>query len=300
MIMKIFKSIFFSIIFISISINAQSLLTRYSDYGKMIVTQLHNASFPDTGRTNGHTYNNQLYPFKDHYDDSTVAVFVPKGYKPENEVDLIIHFHGWSNNVDSTFAQYNLVQQFAESGKNALLVIPEGPKNAPDSYGGKLEDTNGFKKFVDELIDSLYSKKIISTQKIGKIILSGHSGGYRVMSFILMRGGLDKYIKEVYLFDALYAEEEKFVYWIDHFNGKLIDIYTEHGGTKEDSQKLADDFNGWGFPCASFPDEQKVTPADLENNRLIFIYSDLQHNFVVNARNEFRDYLKASCLEDIK
>ena len=298
--MKNIRLIIVIIFFCSLLINAQSLLTRYSDQGRMVITHLHNASFPDTGRTNGHTYNNQLYPYKDHYDDSTVAVFVPKGYHSKKEVDLVIHFHGWSNNVDSTFAQYNLVQQFVESGKNALLVIPEGPKNAPDSYGGKLEDTNGFKKFVNELIDTLFHRKVITTQKIGKIILSGHSGGYRVMAFILMRGGLDKYIKEVYLFDALYAEEEKFAYWVDHYNGKLIDIYTEHGGTKEDSQKFADDFRGWGIPCASFPDEQKVTSADLKNNRIIFIYSDLQHNFVVSARNEFRDYLKASCLNDIK
>ncbi len=298
--MKIFKSIPAILIIFSISLNAQNLLTRYSDYGKMIVTHLHNASFPDTGRANGHTYDNKLYPFKDHYDDSTVAVFVPKGFNSGDEVDLVVHFHGWSNNVDSTFSNYNLVNQFVESGKNALLVIPEGPKNSPDSYGGKLESKNGFKKFVEELIDTLYSQKIISTQKVGRIILSGHSGGFRVMAFILMRGGLDEHIKEVYLFDALYAEEEKFVFWVDHYNGKLIDIYTEHGGTKEDSQKLAEDFNGWGLPCISFSDEQKVTPDDLKNNKLIFIYSDLQHNSVVSARNEFCNYLKASCLDDIK
>ena len=298
--MKIFKIILAGLVIVSVSINAQNLTTRYSNYGEMIVTHLHNASFPDTGRAKGHTYDTTFYPVAGHYDDSTVAVFIPKGYYQGSKVDLVIHFHGWFNNVDSTFLQYNLVKQFVGSGKNALLVVPEGPKNAPDSYGGKLEYKEGFSKFVHELIDTLYSQKKINTGKIGKIILSGHSGGYRVMSFILMRGGLANHIKEVYLFDALYAEKEKYIYWLDHYKGKLIDIYTEYGGTKDESNKLTDDLKGWGIPFKSFDSELNVTPYDLANNRLVFIYTDLQHNYVLSARNEFMNYLKASCLKNIQ
>ena len=280
-------------------LSAQDLTNRYSGFGEMIVTHLHSAPFPDTARTSGYTYNNKFYSAEDHYMDSTVAVFVPKGYKQKSSVDLVIHFHGWFNNVDTTFGHYNLVQQFAKSGKNALLVIPEGPKNAPDSYGGKLEQKGGFKRFVNELIDTLFSRKIILTEKIGRIIISGHSGGYRVMSFILMRGGLTSHIKEVYLFDALYAEQEKFVYWFDQYEGKLIDIYTTSGGTKENSEKIIDDLNGWEIPYVSFENEQSVTPFALANNRLIFIYTDLQHNDVLSARNEFMEFLMASCLTNI-
>lgn len=277
----------------------QDLTERYSDLGKIVITHLHASPFPDTARVKGYTYNNKFYSAEDHYSDSTVAVFIPNGYKQKSTVDLVIHFHGWFNNVDSTFGHYNLARQFAESGKNALLVIPAGAKDVPDSYGGKLEDSGGFKRFVEELIDTLFARKVVSTERIGRIILSGHSGGYRVMSFILMRGGLTGHIKEVYLFDALYAEQEKFVYWFDHYKGKLIDIYTKNGGTKENSEKIVADLKGWRIPYISFDSEQSVTPFKLANNRLIFIYTDLQHNDVLSARNEFEEFLKASCLTNI-
>lgn len=289
----IFTLLYFSNIF------SQSLLTRYSQYGKIVITHLHNASFPDTGRAKGHTYDSTFYSAKDHYMDSTVAVFIPKGFKSGSSINLVIHFHGWNNNVDSTFAQYNLVKQFVESDKNALLVVPGGAVNVPDSYGGKLEETNGFKRFINELMDTLYSREVISNEKIGKIILSGHSGGYRVMAYILMRGGLTKYIKEVYVFDALYADKEKFIHWFDHYNGKLIDIYTQHGGTKQETEKLIADLKGWGIPFISFDNENNVTRFDLANNRLIFIFTDLPHNYVLYKRNEFRKFLKASCLQNI-
>lgn len=282
------------------TLRAQDLSTRYSDYGEMVITHLHNASFPDTGRADGHTYNNKFYSAADHYMDSTVAVFIPKGYKEGSAVDLVIHFHGWGNNVDSTFARFNLVEQFVNSGKNALLVVPEGPKNSPDSYGGKLESPGGFKRFINELLDTLYARGKINGEKVGRIILSGHSGGYRVMSYILMRGGLSSHIKQVILFDALYAETEKFVFWLDHYNGKLIDIYTDHGGTKDDSEKLMADLKGWGIPFISYDNETEVTPFGLANNRLVFIHTDLPHNGVPYKRNEFMNYIKASCLDNIK
>ena len=298
--MKILKIIIIVTFVFYTNLFSQSLLTRYSEYGEMIITHLHSASFPDTGRAEGHTYDSTFYSAKDHYMDSTVAVFIPKGFKSGNSIDLVIHFHGWFNNVDSTFAQYNLVKQFVESGKNAILVVPGGAKNVPDSYGGKLEEANGFRRFINELMDTLYTRKVIANVKVGKIILSGHSGGYRGMSYILMRGGLTNHIKEVYVFDALYAEKEKFIHWFDHYDGKFIDIYTQHGGTKEETGKLIADLKGWDIPFISFIDENDVTPFDLANNRLIFIFTDLQHNYVIYKRNEFEEYLKASCLSNIK
>jgi len=42
----------------------------------------------------------------------------------------------------------------------------------------------------------------------------------------------------VWLFDALYAQTDRFLKWMDTRNGRLIDIYTEHGGTKERTEEL--------------------------------------------------------------
>jgi hypothetical protein len=120
------------------------------------------------------------------------------------------------------------------------------------------------------------------------------------MAYILMRGGLSASIKQVILLDALYADTEKYVYWLDHYDGKLIDIYTDHGGTKDDSENLMADLKGWGIPFVSYNNESDVTDFGLANNRLVFIHTDLPHNEVPFERDEFMRFVKASCLDNIK
>ena len=112
-----------------------------------------------------------------------------------------------------------------------------------------------------------------------------------------MRGGIPDKIREVYLFDALYGQAEKYAYWIDHYKGKMITVYTDSGGTKDETESLMEDLRGWGIPY--FADhETKLAPGDLLSNRLIFIRSDLGHDMVMHGRMQYRDYLKASGLPD--
>jgi hypothetical protein len=44
--------------------------------------------------------------------------------------------------------------------------------------------------------------------------------------------------------------------------------------------------------------EMDATAEDLQKHRLIFLYTDLEHNDVVNAHKNFREYLKASGLPE--
>jgi hypothetical protein len=287
------------LLFFSISTNqflfGQSLTEKYKQYGEVIISKLSSAPFPHQKRMNGHTYDNKNYSFLEHYNDSTVLIFIPKRYKQQEKNDFVIHFHGWNNNVDSVLSQFKLIEQFSESGKNAILIVPQGPKNTPDSFGGKLEDENGFRNLMNDIIELLCQKEILNSKSIGNIILSGHSGGYRVMSYILLRGGLTENIKEVFLFDGLYGQIEKYTYWLDHYDGKLIDIYTDNGGTKDQSENLMACFNSWKIPFI-FKNEIDLSDDDLRNNRIIFIYTDLEHNDVIHVRSQFMKYLKASCL----
>lgn len=287
------------LLFFSISttqfLSGQPLTERYNQYGEVIISELSNAPFPHQKRMDGHTYDNKSYSLKEHYNDSTVLIFIPKGHKPREKNDFVIHFHGWYNNVDSVLSQFTLIEQFSESNKNAILIVPQGPKNSPDSFGGKLEEENGFYNFIDEIADLLYEKKLIVSKIIGDVILSGHSGGYRVISYILMRGGLTDKIKEVFLFDGFYGQIEKYTYWLDHYTGKFINIYTKNGGTKEESENLMECFNSWKVPYI-FKNEIDLSDEDLRNNRIIFIYTDLEHNDVIHVRSQFMKYLKASRL----
>ncbi len=266
-------------------------------YGEVIVTQFSSAPFPHPLRSSGHSYDGVLYSYDQHYCDSSVAIFIPKGYKPGNRVDLVFHFHGWFNNIDTTFARYGLARQFAESRKNAILVVPEGPRNAPDSFGGKLEDKDGFSKLVRDVLHFLLAKKKITSGRVGRIILSGHSGGYHVISFILAQGGLTQHIKEVFLFDALYGQTEKFVHWIDSYNVRLLDVYTDSGGTREETRGLIADLDAWKVPHLD-AELGQIGPKDIAGHRFIFLHTTLAHDEVMQARSAFREFLRSSCLSN--
>ncbi len=270
---------------------------RYEHLGHMLHIRSAYAMFPHALRDSGHVYGGAHFPAPEHYRDSSVAIFVPNGFRRTSAVDLVFYFHGWTNNIDTAFAKYRIVEQFCESGKNAVLVHPEGPKNAPDSFGGKLEEPEVFKRLVGDVLQTLHAYEIIQGETPGRIILAGHSGAYRVMSFILLRGGLTDRIQEVYLFDALYGQTEKFAHWIDHSQGKFINIHTADGGTRQESLNLIDDLAAWGIPFHAAP-ESTITAHDLRIHRILFIDSELGHSDVIYKRDQLREYLRASFLSD--
>ncbi len=291
-------SILFSLI-IPCLLHSQSLQERYTHLGELFVPLFSSAPFPHSKRANGHTYGKQFFSAEKHYSDSSVAVFIPKGFKQTKNVDLVIYFHGWNNNIDSACAQFKLIEQFAESNKNALFIFPEGPKDAPDSFGGRLEEKDGLNNLVNDVLKYLKEKKKTKHTNVGKIILAGHSGAYRVIAFCLMQGGLTKNISDVFLFDALYGQTEKYAYWIDHYKGRFINIYTDSGGTKNETENLMADLDGWKIPYF------KTTETDLElkelkKHRLIFIHSDLEHNGVIAERKQLFKFLQTTSIATTK
>jgi len=287
-----------AIVFSKLSLS-QPLTERYNYLGEIFVTQFSAASFPHPNRINGHIYDGKTYSAQEHYSDSSVAIFIPKGFRPTEKTNIVVYFHGWNNNIDSACAQFNLIEQFCESNINAIFVFPEGPKNSPDSFGGKLEDKNGLKNLIDDVLKYLNDQKKIKSEAVGNIILAGHSGAYRVISFCLMRGGNTKNISDVILFDALYGQTKKYVHWIENFSGRFINIYTDNGGTKSETENLMSDLDAWKISYFK-TEESQLKINDLINNRLIFIHTDLTHNEVIPVRHQFRDYLKTSKWPAIK
>lgn len=188
--------------------------------------------------------------------------------------------------------KFNLIEQFYNSNKNAILVLPESAKNAPDSFGGKLEEKNVFNELtfeISEKLDSIYAGKF----NVGNISLAGHSGAYRLISYILLRGGLSENIEAVYLFDGLYADTEKYSYWIDHYNGRFINIYTPNGGTKLESENLINCLEGWNIPYKLIKNDD-FSSNSLKDQRIVIIKSELGHNEVIHTKNQFQKFLESS------
>src|SRR5436190_22370151 len=120
--------------------------------GMLILRPFQNAPYPHPSRKDGFNGKSTTYPADPHYTDSTVGIFIPAGYSPGETVDYVVHFHGHMNHVSKVLEQYKLPQQLAKTRVNKILLVPQGPKDAADSGGGKLElDPAGFAHLIDEV-----------------------------------------------------------------------------------------------------------------------------------------------------
>ncbi len=269
-------------------------------FGQLVLTNFASAPFPHPSRAQGHRYDGTNYDAATHYQDSTVALFIPKGFRAGPQVDFVIHFHGWRHTVAGTLQQYQLAEQLTASGRNAILIVPEGPHDAPDSAGGKLEDAGGFQRFMAEALAVLKAGNVLSNDAVtGQIILSGHSGGYQVIAGILDRGGLTQSIREVWLFDALYAHSDSFLTWAAGDSGRLLNIYTDHGGTRANSEAMIATLRGTNASLVA-TNETSLNLADLTSHHYVFLHSNLAHNDVVARHHTFQQFLETSCLSPIR
>lgn len=281
---------------------AERPLDPGSDFGRLIVTQLVSAPFPHPARARGHTWNGQFFPADKHYSDSTVALFIPKGFRAGKTVDAVVHFHGWGNHVARVLVEHRLLEQFAASRRNAVLIVPQGPREASDSFGGKLEDEGGFRRFMEEALRVLQTgpaSRAFRKAQWGRIVLSGHSGGYRAIAFILDRGGLTDQVREVWLFDGLYAQTDKFARWFRNPATRFVNLYTENGGTKDETDALMAELRREGVPFFVGNDPE-VTAEQLRENRLLFLFTSVNHHHVVHTHDALRRFLETSCLEAIR
>ena len=254
--------------------------------GLLTIQTSSNSPFPHPDRAHGHDYNDIHFSFEEHYNDSSVAIFIPDHFAQTEAVNLVFYFHGWGNNIQKSIEKFELLQQSSDSKTNAVFVFPQGPKNASDSFGGRLEEPQIFKALVEDVLVFLHQEKKTKTLEHGKIILAGHSGAYRVISSILNRGGVTENVSEVYLFDALYGQVENYTHWMDKYEGRLINVTTPNGGTMRNSVDLMDDLDDWGLPNQRI-EKDTVSVEELKSVGITSIFTTLGHSEVINPFFKF-------------
>jgi hypothetical protein len=251
-------------------------------------------SFPDSARAKGYLYDSVFYNASEHYSDSSVLLVIPKNLEATHKIDLIFWFHGWRNNIDTAAEFYKLTKQFIASNRNAILVLAETAKNAPDSYGGKLEQAGTFKNLVEDVMNELKKKGDIPFEaEPGNIILAGHSGAFRVIAYILQNGQMT--VKEVFLFDALYSQLDKYLSWISQDpSHHFIHWFTNQGGGTDimsDTMmlKLKSAHNKFALV-----EEAGIKPEIIKDNRILFVHSSREHNVIINDPDDFQLLLENS------
>ena len=188
------------------------------------------APFPHPERANGYRRTDGTgYPFFPHYADSSIVVVVPDGFhETALGSNIIVHFHGHMNEDVGGVEKYRMPQALVSQKINALLVLPQGPYRARDSFGGKMEDDGGLKRMVEDVLRTMQQEKVITATKLNKVIISANSGGYRPAAFSLEKGGLNDHITDVFLFDAFYGQQEYYRHWLEQYTGTIHAIYTDH------------------------------------------------------------------------
>lgn len=249
------------------------------------------------------------------YQDRTVFAFVPKHHRTarDGRVSVVVHFHGHNTTAERAIAAHELREQLADSKQNAILLVPQGPVMAADSSCGKLESPGGLARMLDEALTVLASpdaaralgpaRIFAGTTRIrtGTVCLSAHSGGYHAAAACAKDGGVD--VNEIYLFDALYANEDIFRDWVIAGKGrgmrhrhKLVSYYGAGASTETESQRLLAELEKAGVRCAYEKVEGTLSREELTESDAVFVRTTLAHNGVTHELNALRDCLYASGL----
>lgn len=268
--------------------NVSSISWHKVQGGQWARVYLKNSPFPHSSRKAGHRYKNIFFSYNTSYSDSSAIVFIPDGYKPIRKLNnVVVHFHGWNNEVMNVMYNFKLIPQFVASGKNAILILAQGPKNAMDSSGGKIEEKDGLKNFLYEALRNLRGQKKISSAALGHVIISAHSGGYRPAILGLVKGGLPLHVKEIFLFDAFYDLTDLLVPWLKSDSGhRLRSIFTAH---------LAPEHRHFVRLLAIQRLRYENTLS--KGTQIYLKFTNVCHDCVMDGT--FEQWLKVSILEDI-
>jgi hypothetical protein len=239
------------------------------------------------------------------YDDPTVLVFVPSYYRlpKAKKIDFVVHFHGHMTTAKDAIANHRLREQLAESRQNAVLVVPQGPVRAADGDFGKVMRPRGLAKLLDEVRSLLVATKnelgdaVVSGAKAsGRVIVSGHSGGYRAAARVATQKGVD--LREVYLFDALYGEVTTFRDWVAAAPERHKLVCLAIGGTPRTlSAELANELRAKGVTVVSELGGERLSRADLIRGRAVFLEGHGVHASAAVDEAPLRACLHASCLK---
>ena len=216
-----------------------------------------------------------------------VTLVVPEGAGAREEgMGLVVHTHGLNASVPSVLKRQQLAELFAASGRDAVLVIPQGGAN---NNFGALYTPGGLQRLLRDVVALLYRDGRAARPAVGPVVLSAHSAGYRAVAEVLDQGAIAP--RAVLLFDALYGREVPFTRYVAE-GGVLRSLHTPGGlRTWWHNRRLRERLRAGGVSVsAQFDDDA------LLKERVIISPSGLSHEGCLRGERNFQRAVAASGL----
>lgn len=258
------------------------------DWGELGAGKFDHAPFPDDSRTTGYARRGVEYPAEKHYTDSTAIVALPKDLDTKRTIDFIVLFHGHGGEARRFVVDAQMGEILHATKRNAILVAPQGPKNVPDSSGGKFEKQGEFALFMAEVLQALKEEGRVDKRAVmGNLLVGGFSGGGRPLGFVLEVGGMDDNIKEAWILDAAYEQHDSFAkpftttlnttgpqvlrsLYTDHLTTRNMELIEKIRAPKGRPVEVVDD--------AQMTDFDTLMPALMRKHQLLFMHTTLPHD----------------------
>lgn len=215
-----------------------------------------------------------------------VHIWRPVGYDADT-AGLVVYLHGYYNNVDETWAQHRMADQFRDAGKSALYVVPEAPVSMDDDVKWPS---------LGDLLRAVFDQTGLRRPD-GPLVVIGHSAAYRTLVPWLEYPPLD----HVILLDAMYGNEQDYLEWLQRSKGHAWHRLTI---VSQDTVRFAEPFTRRlrkdGVILKSIPDKWEDFTPRAREARCLYMRSQYGHMTLVGDGKVIPLLLKRVPLRDVK
>jgi hypothetical protein len=205
-----------------------------------------------------------------------VHIYRPDRFDP-SVGGTVVYVHGFHDTADTSWRDHKLAEQFAESNKQALFIVPEAPVGPGDEVRWAR---------VGELLNTVHRATGLR-RPAGPLVVMGHSAAYRTISSWLD----DEAISHVILVDALYGNEDRFLSWLDASSRHRLTIVAED--TIPQAEPFVSRVPG-AVTLSSIPPRLN----DARRARVVYMRSQLDHMALVTSGKALPVLLQRTPLPD--
>lgn len=177
----------------------------------------------------------------------SALVHAGAGFDPARPLHIVVYLHGYMGCAEVLMGEGNVACKPGEpllrgwdlarihdsAGANTLFVIPQLAFMKRNGRPGCFGRSGCFRAFIAEVLAALPSARLSGKKTmadVAALTLIAHSAGYRATLAILEYGGVQSLVREVVLFDALYAGSERFLAWIAGAGSRQRHLVCLHTG----------------------------------------------------------------------